>query len=229
VPMYLKRAESKDLAWLRHPWFAGALTIAAPAFAIITGLMLLDALRLDADSKVYSASSHALVAKAVTQVLDRDLAAERIQELLTRMPDPSPGSDDKQKDARRNTRSGSLKTVAGRLNADRARLAQDVTALAMGASRAEHLAVLAGGSAAAASIAARVRPAEIVARTQKWVATTLDPYSRDLCVDAIGGKDAADAVNAVGQSRSIRRSTIPRGRKTLALAWPGALSPSSSR
>jgi hypothetical protein len=81
---YLARAPS-DSATPPNPLISAGLTVAVPVVVVLVGWGLLNTIALD--NSTGHAVSYSGVRSAITQVLEKDLAADRLQDLLTDLPD----------------------------------------------------------------------------------------------------------------------------------------------
>ena len=120
---YLPRARAgADVDKGFHPWAAALLTVLLPLAIGLLGYTLLMTVAID-NSTGYAVSFNG-VRTAIAQMLEKDLATDRVQDVLTELRDPSPGTDPNLKEQRKNDRAARLKSVAARLTGDRARLAE---------------------------------------------------------------------------------------------------------
>ena len=187
---YLPRARAgADVDKGFHPWAAALLTVLLPLAIGLLGYTLLMTVAID-NSTGYAVSFNG-VRTAIAQMLEKDLATDRVQDVLTELRDPSPGTDPNLKEQRKNDRAARLKSVAARLTGDRARLAESLTSLALQSHPGLEQAVNDAKDAATrrlqmANIVAKRLDAQAVRdKAETWVAEALDERSRAVLVATV--------------------------------------------
>jgi hypothetical protein len=203
---YLSRTPASAANAAPDPLYAAVLVVGVLLAIVIIGRALLTTIAID-NSTGYGISYNGVRA-AITQVLDKDLAADRIQEVLTDLPDPTPGTDEKAQEKRKTDRAARLKSVAVRLNGDRARLADALATLAL----KDHPGLDPALKAMVASdrrqemarrVAARLDGDEFQKTAETWVTEALDARSR-------AGILAAVAATNISTPQQIAATTLAK-------------------
>jgi hypothetical protein len=167
-----------------------AIVLVAIVMLLVVAALLLLVVRLDSSSEYGVSASR--VRAALTAALDRDLATDRLQDVLLATTDPSPGVDEKAQGTRKTERTSQVKTIAVRLNGARGDLLDALTAVVLtphpGADTTVVGAATAVGKRKAMGVLAADRLAKALRdRTIAWVKTTLD----DAPSQTAAGKAAA--------------------------------------
>ena len=123
--LYLSRASA---AAAPSPLISVIVALAVPVIVVFIGRTLITTVSVDSTSYAVSYSS---VRTAITQVLDKELTADRIQEVLAELRDPTPGVGKDAQDKRKTDRATRLKAVAARLNGERGRLVDKLMSLVL--------------------------------------------------------------------------------------------------
>ncbi len=210
--LFLERAkpiDSEKKPEPPSPWLGIVLTVGAPVAAIVVGYYLLLAINIGKDSAAYSTPRYAAVRSAVTQALDRDLAAARLEEILAKTEDPSPyvapakeaaADIEKGKAARLTARTADLKTVAARLNSDRALLAEALTLQAMSSPQS------------AQPIETRLtdQPAKtpVGDAIKDWVSKALDPWAAAAAKRSVKGETNSVVATAINNSLALHQPLL---------------------